>query len=869
VTGPPVPGVLRAAFEAHDRDLRLRASRIAHALIAVLVPGGVVLDYLVYPELWRGFVGMRLFTGVFAGAALLLHHTRFVRDNVRWFAMLTPLMVNLAISFMVFRSEGAQSPYYAGLNLILTGIGVLMPWGFGEALLACGLTLLFYLGACAAHGELLAHPRDLFGNLYFLLITCIICVTAAHFKWKARFEEFRLSSELARSYEQVSELERLKSEFFANVSHELRTPLTLILSPLQDVLTRAQELPADLRDLAGIARDNSLRLLKLINDLLEIARLESGEFKARLEPLELSQFAAAQAEAVRPLARLKGLTLDVATSPAAIWVAADPAQLEKVFVNLLTNAIKFTPQGGRVGVRVRETGPTALVEVTDTGIGISEADLPHIFERFRQAEGSSARPFSGVGIGLSLARELAEKQGALLRAESRLGEGSTFSLRLPLTRPDAELPNVAGAAETTPAEAASAEPLAALFREADRFIAQEQAPLVANALEAGAPERPNVLVIDDEPDMRRYLRGILGDRYTVHEASDGAEGLERARASRPELVLVDLMMPRMDGWQVCAALKREFGEDAPKVVVVTARTDEMAKISALRNGADDFMSKPFSTLEVRTRLSNLHRTFELERNLRGQNQELKQALTSLHAAEALLVQREKMKAVVQMAGGILHEINNPLNFTLAAITIALDRYGERDAKLAGILEDVRAGMARIRDIISDLRSFALPAKSDNYEQFDLATVVEQAVRFTAMELRDIDVDHAAAGACPVYGSRSQVLQVLTNLLLNAGAAVRQVAAARRPTIRISAEVHEGRTRVQVWDNGGGIAPSLIDKVFDPFLTTRDVGEGLGLGLSICHSLVTAHGGEIRVRSQHGSWTEVAFELPLQRTGVAA
>jgi signal transduction histidine kinase len=865
VTSLPVPGALRAAFDAHDREVRIRSSRIAHVLIAVLVPGGVILDYLVYPSLWTQFFGMRLLAGLFAGAALLIHHTRFVRENVRWFAMLAPLMVNLAISFMVFRSEGALSPYYAGLNLVLAGIGVLLPWSLGEALLACGLTLCFYLVACAAHGDVLRHPRALYGNLYFLIITCIICVTAAHFKWKARFEEFRLSSELARSYEQVSELERLKSEFFANVSHELRTPLTLILSPLQDVLNRAAELPADLRDLAGIARDNSLRLLKLINDLLEIARLESGEFKARLEPLELGQFASAQAEAVRPLARLKGLALDVATGPEAVWVAADPAQLEKIFVNLLTNAIKFTPQGGRVGVRVRETGPTALVEVTDTGIGISEADLPHIFERFRQAEGSSSRPFSGVGIGLSLARELAEKQGALLKAESRLGEGSTFSLRMPLTRPNAEQP---GAADATPAEAARAEPLAALFREADRFIAQEQAP-GARPPDDDAASRPNVLVIDDEPDMRRYLRGILADRYTVHEAADGAEGLERARAARPELVLVDLMMPRMDGWQVCAALKREFGEDAPKVVVVTARTDEMAKISALRNGADDFMSKPFSTLEVRTRLSNLHRTFELERNLRRQNQELKQALTSLHAAEALLVQREKMKAVVQMAGGILHEINNPLNFTLAAITIALDRYAERDAKLAGILEDVRAGMTRIRDIISDLRSFAQPARSDNYERFDLETVIGQALRFTAMELAEIEVDHRGAGECPVYGSRSQVLQVLTNLLLNAGAAVRQVAGARAPPNPHSAEVLDGRTRVQVWDNGGGIPPALIDKVFDPFLTTRDVGQGLGLGLSICHSLVTAHGGEIRVRSQHGSWTEVAFELPLQRTGVAA
>jgi signal transduction histidine kinase len=865
MTGVAVPAGLRNAFDQHDRDVRLRSSRVAHVLIILLVPAGVSLDWLVYPSLWFELFLVRLLVAAFAGAALVLHRTRFVRENVRWFAMLSPLVVNAAISWMVYRSEGALSPYYAGLNLVLAGIGVLLPWSLSEATLASVLTLGFYVTACVSHGPLLSRPPALFGNLYFLVLTCIICVTAAHFKWKARFEEFRLSSELARSYEQVSELERLKSEFFANVSHELRTPLTLILSPLQELLNRVQELPADLRDLAGIARDNSLRLLKLINDLLEIARLESGEFRARLEPLELCQFATAQAEAVRSLARLKNLALVVEAGTQPLWVVADPAQLEKVFVNLLTNAIKFTPQGGRVVVCVKQTGPSVLVEVKDTGIGISDADLPHIFERFRQAEGSSTRPFAGVGIGLSLARELAEKQGARLGVTSRLGEGSTFSLRLPLQRPEGD--PAARSSDERPQEADDG--FVALFREADRFIPHESPAEEPDARSTPDDGRPQLLVIDDEPDMRRYLRGILADRYAVREAADGQAGLERAREVRPELVLVDLMMPRLDGWQVCAALKREFGEDAPKVIVVTARTDEMAKISALRNGADDFMSKPFSTLEVRTRLANLHRTHELEHSLRRQNQELKAALGSLQVAEALLVQREKMKAVVQLAGGILHEINNPLNFTLAAISVALDRYADKDEKLGAILEDVRAGMGRIRDIISDLRSFAQPSRTDNYEQFELETIVEQALRFTAHELENIEVDRGSTAGFTVYGSRSQLLQVLTNLLLNAAAAVKQVAGTRTPTIRISAEVANGRTRVQVWDNGGGIPPALVDKVFDPFLTTRDVGEGLGLGLSICHSLVTAHGGEIRVRSQHGSWTEVLFELPLQRTGVAA
>ena len=354
----------------------------------------------------------------------------------------------------------------------------------------------------------------------------------------------------------------------------------------------------------------------------------------------------------------------------------------------------------------------------------------------------------------------------------------------------------------------------------------------------------------------------------MFQAADGAAGIELARRVQPDLVVLDLMMPGIDGWEVCAELKKTATE-APKVVVVTARTDEMAKIAALKQGADDFISKPFSTLEVRTRLANLQRTHELERTLRQQNHELRGALEKLRAAENRMIQREKMRAVVRLAGGILHEINNPLNYTLTAISIAAERYAPGNAELSQILNDVRAGMVRIRDIVSDLRSFANPVVSSAFVAFDLEELVDQALRFTAIELSGVKIERQVSQECPAYGSKSELLQVLTNLLLNAGVAVRQVAGQREPTIRIHAEAGQSGVRVRLWDNGGGIAAELLDKVFDPFLTTREVGQGLGLGLSICHALIAAHGGEIKVQSQHGSWTEISFEFPVVERGAAA
>jgi signal transduction histidine kinase len=869
VKPPRAPAELLSAFDERDRDVRLQASKIAHVLIAVLVLAGTSLDHFVYPELAGEFFRVRLWVALFSAAALALHYTGFVRRNVRWFAMLAPLLVNAAISWMVFRSEGPASPYYAGLNLVLVGIGVLVPWSFGEALLACAFTLAVYVSACMLEGSIGKNLQLLFSNVYFLLLTSVICITAAYFKRKARVSEFRLSSELARSYEQVSELERLKTEFFANVSHELRTPLTLILAPLGDLANRADRLAPELSELIQIARDNSLRLLRLINDLLEVARLESEEFKLRPEAIELGEFVQSQVESVRPIARLKGLELAVEPPVATAWVDADPAHLEKILVNLLTNAIKFTPRGGRVGVGVRVDGSRASVSVKDTGIGISAADLPQVFERFRQADGSSGRRFSGVGIGLSLARELAQKHGGSLSAESELDQGSTFFLYLPLRENGVSATPSSERSGMSPSQREAEDSLVALLHDADRFIpATEEA--TSSPSETASDGRPTVLVIDDEPDMRRYLASLLTDQYRVLEARDGLEGLELARKQRPELVLLDLMMPGMDGWQVCRELKGSRTDDAPKVVVVTARTDEMAKIAALKQGADDFMSKPFSALEVRTRLSNLRHAHELERNLRVQNAELTEAVQKLRSAEALLVQREKMKAVVRMAGGVLHEINNPLNFTLTAIGIALDRYSDGDATLRSILEDVRAGMLRIRDIVADLRAFANPGATTRLEEFRLYPLVDQALRFTGGELENVEVECDVPADCPVYGSKSQLLQVLTNLILNASAALKGANMDRKkPKIRLSAEVSQGKTRVSVWDNGTGIPDHLIDKVFDPFLTTRDVGQGMGLGLSICHALVVAHGGEIRIRSQLGSWTEVAFELPLRQTGVFA
>jgi len=292
--------------------------------------------------------------------------------------------------------------------------------------------------------------------------------------------------------------------------------------------------------------------------------------------------------------------------------------------------------------------------------------------------------------------------------------------------------------------------------------------------------------------------------------------------------------------------------------------DEGSKIEALNRGADDFLTKPFSSIEVKTRLANLLRTASLQRDLRNRNRELQNTLEELREAESRLIQSEKMNAIGSLAAGLLHEINNPLNYAMTAVQFALDAAGEDDG-LRDILHDIDEGMRRIRDIVTDLRAFAYPEKADQQQPFDLQEAVETAMRFTARDQNGRLIERDLAEPRRVLGSRSHITQVLVNLISNAQHAVEQIDDQRTPRISIRSEPVGDRLRVSVRDNGIGVAPETLPRVFDPFFTTREVGEGTGLGLSICHTIIKNHGGSLEIQSEQGRWTEASFDLPLAGT----
>lgn len=844
-------------YQRADVDLRVRQLLIGHVLTIILVPGGSTLDYFVYPQYWWPFFMARMICAGLQVPMLGLLMTRYARNWTRSLCFVWPLMPGILISWFIWYSEGSISTYYAGLNLVIIIACFLLPYTFREALAICMAATTSYILACFFHKPTPFDKSLFFSNMFFITLTSIIAITACYALTRRRLDDFWLRHELAERNDQLAEMDRLKSQFFANVSHELRTPLTLILGPAEDLLRRDSDLSEAARSALALVKQNALRLLSLINDLLELVRLEGKQVEVDQRPIDIGRFLPGIVDSIRHLAQSKGLKVGLESMDKPLVVLGDTTRLEKVFLNLLTNAIKFTEASGRITVRMGRDDDWVYTEFEDTGVGISQEELPHIFERFRQVDGSTTRQYQGLGLGLALARELVEEHGGQLEARSIVGQGTTFKVTLP--RMEEVVFDISAQLDSTE------DPLLRMYGEA----ARSQPVAVTSGKEMVGQGKHRILVVDDEEDMRQFLVSSLSHEYRVSQASDGNSGLRLALDDLPDAVILDLMMPGMNGLDICEAIRQDARAGDIKIILLTAKVDEASKLEALNRGADDFLTKPFSTIEVTTRLANLLRTADLQRDLRERNTELRNTLDQLKSTEAKLVQSEKMNALGSLAAGLLHEINNPLNYTLTAIQLLQHNTSDQTEDVVETVADIEEGMNRIKGIVSDLRAFAYPDQSHLRDKFNLQAAIESAIRFTAHELDGIQIEIEIDESIQIQGSRSHITQVLVNLILNALNAVKSESSGRTPMIRISCATKGAKSVLSVWDNGTGIPGEVLPRVVEPFFTTADVGQGMGLGLSICDTIINNHGGTLDLKSEEGQWTEVSFDLPLVGTEIFA
>jgi signal transduction histidine kinase/DNA-binding response OmpR family regulator len=411
--------------------------------------------------------------------------------------------------------------------------------------------------------------------------------------------------------QQLRSLDRAKSRFFTNVTHELRTPLTLILGPLHDIASgKRGPVPDSVEREVNLVGRNARRLYELVDQLLDIARLEADTMPLRPTRGELRSFLARVAGGFESTARSAKLELEVELPETPEEGAFDPDCLEKILVNLLSNAIKYTPPGGRVSLRARveeqdgrgsteaesESAPRSasgrelIVVVRDTGEGIDPEELEHVFERFYRTDERHASGTIGSGVGLSLVRELVELHDGRVTAESELGQGSTFTVRVPIGPEHGAI---------TPEPDADPTPETAL--------ASPGAP--DDTLAPGSEqELPLALLVEDHPELRRWVRDHLEGRFRVAEAGDGLDGLALARELVPDVVVSDIMMPGMDGEDLCSAIKADPELDFVPVILLTARSTRADRLSGLRHGADAYLSKPFDIEELLLTIENVTAT---------------------------------------------------------------------------------------------------------------------------------------------------------------------------------------------------------------------------------------------------------------------
>ncbi|WP_373497013.1 ATP-binding protein, partial [Aquiflexum sp.] len=446
-------------------------------------------------------------------------------------------------------------------------ISILPPW-WGSWWAYVGYSFLFLMGLLLAQREIVRRER---------------------LKGSMRIQQVEA--------ERLREMDTLKSRFFSNISHEFRTPLSLIQGTVEDFLRQEKPLADRILSYKLIHRSAD-RLLQLVNQLLDLSRLEAGKLHLQLKPGEIVGYLTLMASSFSSLFENKGLQYRFILPMESLWVMFDEDKLEKILSNLLSNACKFTPTGGEVTLEIKEErhdSATAWlsISVRDTGIGIPKELISRVFERFFQADLSATRTFEGTGIGLALTKELVELQGGTISVESISGEGSQFLIVLPF--------QVIEVPESKPQEE--------IFFNKEEQSCQKSQFLSELSIESDQEQKPKkdqtiVLVIEDNADLRHFIKNSLPAEFAIYEARDGNIGWKKALELGPDLIISDVMMPGLDGINLCQRLKTDVRTSHIAVILLTAKADIDSKMAGLEIGADEYLTKPFSIKELELRVLN-------------------------------------------------------------------------------------------------------------------------------------------------------------------------------------------------------------------------------------------------------------------------
>jgi PAS domain S-box-containing protein len=678
--------------------------------------------------------------------------------------------------------------------------------------------------------------------------------------------------EIARQREELAKLDELKTQFFANISHEFRTPLTLMMGPLEDAMGEPDGLSAANRERLELAHRNSLRQLKLVNTLLDFSRIEAGRIQASYEPTDLALLTAELASVFRSAIERAGMRLIIDCPALPEMVYLDREMWEKVVLNLLSNAFKFTFEG-EIEVSLRLVDSAADMKVRDTGTGIPANEIPQLFERFHRVEAARGRSYEGSGIGLALVQELVKLHGGNVRVESEMDRGSTFTVTIPLGKDHLPADRIGGA-RTLASTGLRGE---AYVQEALRWLPERQD--VADDVQVASPLSPSepfqhsaqaseqpsrILVADDNADMREYVQRLLRGQYEVVAVADGESALASARERRPDLILSDIMMPRLNGFELLRAVRTDQDLKSIPVILLSARAGEESRVEGLDAGADDYLVKPFSARELLARvgshlaMARIRRESEeqfralserLDAEVRVRTRELEERGHDLltQSQQMRELSRRLLQAQDEERRHIARELHDSAGQTLAVLGMNLAQLRRQaEEKAPDVAKSAQASEQLVQQLIQEIRTTSYLLHPPLLDEIGLASALGWYTQGLS-ERTGISIDLSIPGD---FGRIARDMElVVFRLVQECLTNIHRHSEAKNAIIRI-ARVKDG-VSVEVSDDGRGMPAEKLAEI---------QLRGSGVGIAGMRERVRQFQGDMRIES-NSSGTKILVSIP--------
>lgn len=878
-TSPQLTGGWQRRLVERNR----RGARIALWIVLLGFPAFGVVDYVTAPPEFLNLLwGSRLAVVCITLWLFRQLDTQFFVRHVHGITASYMFTVAAAITVMIPVMGGLASHYYAGITIVIVGSGLMYLWPARVVWATYAAMVAMYILPSLALG-LIGDMEMAISNVIFCSFTAAVVAWGQNLNYAAAREQFmtqtaleQARSDLEQAHGSLQEREAFKSQFFANITHELKTPLAMILSPIElmeqgdmGAITSVQG--KTLRSMLN----SGTKLLKLINDLLDMSKLEESALRLHVQQHDLLPWLRGLVAEIEPLAVRKHITLLLHSDLTELSVWVDMERIERVVINLLSNATKFTPSGGSIDVTLSATDSLFTITVVDSGCGFEPEHAAALFERFYQVDMGGTRKYGGTGIGLALAHELVILHGGRIWATGATDAGARFHVELPLGNAHFQADQLREASsldshardEDTILGATVSMPRSDGYRLLDIAEATERRVLERDTDEHDRSH--TVLIVEDTPDITRIIHLALRRYFKVMAAPDGLKGLELALRHRPDLIITDLMMPGIDGLELVRRLRADQSTAHTPIIMLTARGALEDRLDGLDSGVNAYMQKPFSARELLTTARSLlgFQESQAERLLEG-----------------------RMDSLETIAGGLAHEINNPLNYIQQGLGVvqgevakmaealgklqagqaltsreeaALSKSGDRVARMFG---SARAGVERIEKAVSLMRRYSREGFARVAQPIDIAAALTDVAALVgaAVGARNA-VQLEVVGQPTLTAVPEEFNQVMTNLIQNALEAI-----ADRPDGMVKVRAHDdGDAMVLVVeDNGPGMDAATRDRIFSPFFSTKGPGRGMGMGLTITWRVVRALGGKITVESDLGRGTSFMVRLPRSPTSAS-